>query len=67
MSAREDRTPRWVRAVTSSPAIRTVYEDNTAAAYRTFLAGRITESELDTLQHGLKQRAIRRLHERRAA
>jgi hypothetical protein len=56
-----------VRAVTRCPAARTIYEDNTAAAYRNFLAGRITESELDTLQHGLKQRAIRRLHERRAA
>jgi hypothetical protein len=67
MSAREDRAPSWVRAVTRDPHIRRVYEDNISAAYRTFLAGRITESELDTLQHGLKQRAVRRLHERRAA
>jgi hypothetical protein len=60
MSARQDRTPQWVRAVTSDPHVREVYEDNMAGAARNFLAGRISQTELDVLQWMLKQRAVRR-------
>lgn len=67
MSAREDRTPSWVRAVVSNAAARIVYEDNMAAAQHNRLAGGITESELDTLQYRLKQNAVRRYHQAQRA
>jgi hypothetical protein len=60
MSARQDRTPQWVRAVTSDPHIREVYEDNAIAATKAHLAGRVNQTELDVLQWMLKQRAVRR-------
>jgi hypothetical protein len=52
-----------VRAVVSDPRIKEVYEANLAAAQRNRLAGQITEAVLDTIEHDLKGRAIRRYHE----